>query len=343
MIRLLLCALTLAQVLVTSGTNKIGLQHGVSIRTAGNAPTGPRMNVGLGSNGGVAGSTGEATNFAASGAVNGNHTISDWGSNGGWSSSQNATLEVHFARLSNIDEIDVYTYGAASEPTLSTTFGSFGATAYSVEYLSQTAVWTSVTSVTGNDKVWRQFTFTAVNALAVRVTVTNSSDLQSRIVELEAWGRVVGPLLSNVAAASNGATAAATDALANFAASGAINGNRTNADWGSNGGWASSANVPQTLTVTFATSKVIRQVNVITYGQATAPATASTFPNTGASAYTVEYWNGSSWVSLGSVSSNNKIWVIFRFSQVATTQVRVTVTASSDSKARIIELEALGT
>ena len=90
-----------------------------------------------------------------------------------------------------IDEVDVITYGSASEPTLTTPVdANYGAHAYTVEYWDG-ANWQNVATVSGNAFVWRQFSLSpTVNASTVRVTVTaaGSADNSPRIIGLEAWG-----------------------------------------------------------------------------------------------------------------------------------------------------------
>ena len=52
--------------------------------------------------------------------------------------------------------------------------------------------------VTGNNKVWRQFTFSSITTSKIRVVVNDGADhILSRVVEVEAWGTVAagaGPI-----------------------------------------------------------------------------------------------------------------------------------------------------
>jgi hypothetical protein len=46
-------------------------------------------------------------------------------------------------------------------------------------------------SVTGNNKVWRQFTFMPITTTKIRVVANGGADNTfSRVVEIEAWGSV---------------------------------------------------------------------------------------------------------------------------------------------------------
>jgi RHS repeat-associated protein len=58
----------------------------------------------------------------------------------------------------------------------------------------------------------------------------------------------------------------------------------------------------------------------------------------------VEYWNGSSWVTVpgGSVTANNKVWRKFTFSPITTSKIRVYITAVPDAWSRVVEIQAFG-
>jgi hypothetical protein len=56
----------------------------------------------------------------------------------------------------------------------------------------------------------------------------------------------------------------------------------------------------------------------------------------------VQGWNGSSWVTLGSVSGNNLVKRTLNFSAFTTDRVRINVTASLAIFSRITEVEAWG-
>jgi hypothetical protein len=101
-------------------------------------------------------------------------------------------LEVDFNGAQTINEIDVFTcqddYAAPSEPTLAQTFTIYGLTAYEVQYWTG-SVWASVpdASVTGNDKVWKRFTFAPLTTSKIRVLMSAGLASYSRLTEVEAW------------------------------------------------------------------------------------------------------------------------------------------------------------
>ena len=121
----------------------------------------------------------------------------NWGSGGGWSdATANAypdSLEVSFDGVKTIDEIDVVTlqdaYTSPAEPTESMTFGSYGITAFEVQYWDGSA-WVTVPggSVSGNNLVWRKFSFPAVSTDRIRVQITAALESFSRVIEVEAYG-----------------------------------------------------------------------------------------------------------------------------------------------------------
>jgi len=75
------------------------------------------------------------------------------------------------------------------EPTLTQTFSLYGITAFDVQYWNG-STWVTVPngSITDNNKVWRQFTFSSITTSKIRVVVNAGADnVYSRVVEVEAW------------------------------------------------------------------------------------------------------------------------------------------------------------
>jgi len=72
------------------------------------------------------------------------------------------------------------------------------------------------------------------------------------------------------------------------------------------------------------------------------PTETTTFSLYGLTAFEVQYWTGSAWVTVpgGSVSGNNKVWKKITFAPLTTTKIRVYITATSDGWSRIVEVEA---
>ncbi len=156
----------------------------------------------------------------------------------------------------------------------------------------------------------------------------------------------------NVALAANGAVASASSAhtCCGFSTTGAINGNNRG-PWGLGEGWndATENQVPDWIQVDFAGSKTIDEISVFSlhdnYTQENTPTETQTFSLYGLLAFDVQYWNGSSWVTIpgGSVTGNNKVWRKFMFSPVTTNKIRVFINAVPDAWSRVVEIQAFGT
>jgi len=143
-----------------------------------------RANVALASNGGAA--TASSTCFTAyptSAVNNGDPKGVNWGTGGGWNDATVDAypdwLQVDFNGSKTIDEIAVFTIqdnpASPAEPTEAMTFFLYGITAFDVQYWNGTA-WVTVQngSVTGNNLVWRRFTFQSITTSKVRVRVTDA-------------------------------------------------------------------------------------------------------------------------------------------------------------------------
>jgi hypothetical protein len=154
----------------------------------------------------------------------------------------------------------------------------------------------------------------------------------------------------NVALASNGGVASASSTYsAGFPVSAIINNIRTGASWGVSGGWNDNTGnaYPDWVQINFNGSKTIDHVVVYTvqdnYANPIEPTDTTTFTLYGITAFTVQGWNGSGWVTLGSsVSGNNLVKRTVNFSAYTTDRIRIKVSASLAGYSRITEVEAWG-
>lgn len=173
----------------------------LAIEDAGSAPPPSRVNVALASNGATASASSMTTDlqgwsFLPSSANNGDRRGINETQNGYWRDGTGSAfpdwLEIEFSGAKSINEIDVFTVQDnstnPSEPTETMTFSSYGITNFEVQYQSGTG-WTPVPggTVSGNNNVWRKFTFEPITTTKIRVWVNNAADSRSRIVEVEAW------------------------------------------------------------------------------------------------------------------------------------------------------------
>jgi len=161
-----------------------------------------RQNVALAANGAVATASTAHTccGFSTTGAINGNKR-GPWGNGEGWNDATPDVVpdwfQVDFAGSKTIDEIDVFSlhdnYTVENTPTETQTFTLYGLLAFDVQYWNGSA-WVTVPggSVTGNNKVWRKFTFSPVTTSKIRVWINQVPDSWSRLVEVEAYGTSAG-------------------------------------------------------------------------------------------------------------------------------------------------------
>ena len=135
--------------------------------------------------------------YGASSVNNGDRRGSDWGAGGGWNDATGGSwpdsVQVNFSGSKTITEVDVYmvqdNFESPQDPTETMTFTQWGITNFEVQTWNG-AAWVTVPggNVTGNDRVWRKFSFPAITTSAVRLWVTASRGGYSRVTEIEAWG-----------------------------------------------------------------------------------------------------------------------------------------------------------
>jgi Tfp pilus tip-associated adhesin PilY1 len=166
---------------------------------------------------------------------------------------------------------------------------------------------------------------------------------------LNAPAAIVGSGLTNVALASNGGVALASSYYSSgYGPAGAINGDRTGANWGSGGGWnsASYGSFPEWLQINFTGSKSITQAIVYSvqdvYWAPSEPTDTMTFNNYGLRNFAVQGWDGSAWVTLATVTGNNLVKRTVNFSAFTTDRIRIYVTAAADGYSRATEVEVFG-
>ena len=324
-------------------------------------PVPGRVNLALASSGAVmTASSTHSAGYGPAGAHNGDRKGSAWGAGGGWNdATPNVSgdwLQADFGAARNVGEIDVYMvqddYASPAEPTAAMTFTQYGINDFEVQYWTGSA-WQAVPggSVTGNNRVWRQFVFTPVTTSKIRVLVLRSADLWSRVTELEAYAAASGPAAVNHALRTHGGVAVASSAhSAGYAPMGAVDGERSGLNWGNGGGWndASVDAWPDTLQVNFSGTKTLSEIHIYTvqdaYSSPQVPTEAMTFSLYGITDFEVQAWNGAAWATVpgGKVTGNDRVWRKFAFAPLATNSIRVVVTRALGSWSRITEIEAYG-
>jgi beta-lactamase superfamily II metal-dependent hydrolase len=159
--------------------------------------TGGRINLALASNGGsVMASSSYNRAYPPEGAINGDRSGLSWEGGGGWNDSTEDAypdwLEVDFNGTKTIQEIDVFTlqdnFASPGDPTPTMTFSLYGITNFQVQYWTGSQ-WLDMPggNVSGNNLVWRKFSFSPISTTSIRVLVNGALNGYSRITEVEAY------------------------------------------------------------------------------------------------------------------------------------------------------------
>ena len=346
-------------------------------------------NVALAANGGVASASSTYSNNFPVRAVNdGDRLGLNWGNGGGWADGTTNVwpdwVEIDFDASYAINEIDFFTlqdnYQNPIPPTLNMTFTLYGVTNFEVQYWTG-STWADVPGgvVTGNNHVWRQFTFANITTAKIRVLINNSLASYSRVTEIEAYRAGANPTPTptatasvsssptpipsptstptptvvpggtNVALAANGGVASASSTYSNNFPVRAVNdGDRLGLNWGNGGGWADgTTNVwPDWVEIDFDASYAINEIDFFTlqdnYQNPIPPTLNMTFTLYGVTNFEVQYWTGSTWADVpgGVVTGNNHVWRQFTFANITTAKIRVLINNSLASYSRVIEIEA---
>jgi hypothetical protein len=336
-----------------SGDAGNGASSGSMTQTVNNSAS---INVALASNGGVATASSQwGPGYPVSSLINNERAGVNWTNGGGWLDGTYNTfpdwVQIAFAGPKTIDHVVVYSLqdnpNAPIQPTNTTTFSQWGVTAFTVQAWTGSA-WTTLATVSGNNLVKRTVSFTPYTTDRIRINITSALQGHSRLTEVEAWGTSASAD-TNVAAASAGASAVASSSYGpGYPASSVINGDRAGLNWTNGGGWLDGTytSFPDWIQVNFAGQKAIDHVVVYSLQDNPAnpvdPLDTMTFSLYGVTAFTVQGWNGSAWVTLGSVSGNNLVKRTVSFAAFTTDRIRINVTAALQGHSRITEVEAWG-
>ena len=151
---------------------------------------------------------------------------------------------------------------------------------------------------------------------------------------------------TNVALASAGGVATASSTYSTSFPVSAVNNNDRKG--GTAGRWkdGTSGTWPDWVQIAFNGSKTIDHVVVYSvqdnYTSPVEPTATMTFSLYGLKSFQVQGWNGSSWVTLGSVTGNNLVKRTVTFTPYTTSKIRVNITGASDGWSRATEIEAWG-
>jgi hypothetical protein len=172
-----------------------------------------------------------------------------------------------------------------------------------------------------------------------------SSGAVTQVVNVAAGGSI------NVALSANGGVASASSSMgaANLPAN--VNNNQRSGAGllTGGGGWADAGAgaFPDWVQVDFTGQKTIDHVVVYSvqddFLNPVEPTDAMTFRLYGLTSFSVQGWNGTGWVTLGSVSGNNLVKRTVTFAAYTTDRIRIVVNGVADNLwSRITEIEAWG-
>jgi hypothetical protein len=230
---------------------------------------------------------------------------------------------------------------SGSAPTGTVQFTADGATlagCAAVTLSSSRATCATSSLVAGTHAIVAKYSGNSTNAASTSATL-------SEVVNVASGGSI------NVALAANGGVATASSTLRAANAVNYVNDNqRSGAGWSTGGGgWADAtrAAFPDWVQINFNARKTIDHVVVYSvqdnFQNPVEPTDTMTFSLYGLTAFQVQGWNGSSWVTLASVSGNRLVKRTVSFAAYTTDRIRVVVTGVADGTySRITEIEAWG-
>jgi hypothetical protein len=143
----------------------------------------------------------------------------------------------------------------------------------------------------------------------------------------------------NVARASAGAVASASSTASSAYPAAAINdGDRAGLNFGAGGVWkdATGSAFPDWVQIDFSGAQTIDRVIVYSVQDNNLspvdPSDTLTFTRRGLTAFDVQAWNGTGWVTLGSVTGNNLVKRTVSFGATTTNRVRVVINSALGGK-----------
>jgi hypothetical protein len=274
-------------------------------------------------------------------------------------------VNASLANNSRITEIEAYTGrgGAANQPPIvSLTAPATGATFTAPATINLTATASDPDGTVSKVEFYNgatllrtattapySYSWTGVAAGAYTLTARAYDNLGATTTSTAATVTVTGAARANLALQANGgvATASTTNNGTTYTPKAVNNGDRKGLNYGAGGTWMDATwNVyPDWVQVTFSGQKTITEVDVFTVQDTTAapvePTPTMTFTKYGITAFDVQYWSGSAWVTVpgGRITGNNLVWRKVTFPAVTTDRIRVVVNASLANNSRVAEIE----
>ncbi len=314
----------------------------------------------------------DGSNWVTLGSVVGNNLVKRTVNFGAFTTNQiRINVTNALGGFSRIVEVEAWTNGGGPSPSTTAVVSplnpsTLGASVVFTATVTGAAPTGSVSFSDGASTLCAAVAFSGGSSSNARTATCSSSSLASGTHSIVAaysgdannQGSASNPLSqvvngagggsSNVALASNGGIASGSSFYAGFEPSGAINNERTGYSWGAGAGWNDSTPYvfPDWLQVNFTGLKTINRVVVYTlqdtFNNPVEPTDTMTFSLYGVVDFTVQGWDGSNWVTLGSVVGNNLVKRTVDLGAFTTNQIRINVTNALGGFSRIVEVEAWG-
>jgi len=313
-------------------------------------------NVALAASGAVAtASSSYGAGYMPAATIDNKRSGAGWANGGGWMDGTRSVfpdwLQVKFNGTKTIDRVVIYSvqdnFVNPVEPTDTMTFSLYGLSDFLVQGFNGMS-WVTLATVSGNNRVKRAVTFTPYATDRIRVLANRGGGGYSRMTEIEAW-TAASTVGQNFALAANGAIATASSSFgAGYMPAATIDNKRSGAGWANGGGWMDGTrNVfPDWLQVKFNGTKTIDRVVVYSvqdnFVNPVEPTDTMTFSLYGLSDFLVQGFNGVSWVTLATVSGNNRVKRAVTFTPYATDRIRVLANRGGGGYSRVTEVEAWG-
>jgi hypothetical protein len=233
------------------------------------------------------------------------------------------------------------TYTAPATIDLTATASDPDGTVSKVEFYSGATLLGAATSAPYG------YTLTGVAAGTYALTAKAYDNLGAVTTSATATVTVTDVTRTNVALQANGGIASASS-YGSLPPQAVIDGDRKGLNsLGAAWMWRDTTyNVwPDWVQIKFNGQKTISEIDVFTaQDNLTAPVEPTvgmTFTKNGITAFDVQYWDGTAWVTVpgGSITGNNLVWRTITFPAVTTNRIRVVVNASLAYNSRITEIE----
>ena len=298
-------------------------------------------NVALASAGGVAtASSSYSAGFPVSAVNNNERAGLNWGNGGGWNDATASAFPDWVQITSTARRRSTAWWSIRCRTTYTARSSrrrpdllAYGVTDFTVQGWNGSA-WVTLGTVSGNNLVKRTVSFSRLHHRPHPGQCHRRTGGYSRITEIEAWGVAAGQRRQQRGAGECGRRwpRASSSYQRRLSGGGGQQQRARRPQLGQRRrlGDATANTYPDWVQINFNGSKTIDRVVVYTlqdnYANPIEPTDTLTFSLYGVTDFTVQGWNGSAWVTLGTVSGNNLVKRSVSFTAFTTDRIRINVT-----------------